>query len=226
MQKLTTYFSALVQAEAGIHFQCSNKIGAVLVLKQPATRQDALPCKRLADYIRRYHTSWLEFANDRHQRGIEASDLILVSGHDVTSEWALAAFTEAQRGASIFFRGGYSALAGGGLSLAGTWDSVMSAQHRSGPPNMPSPRPSSILSTISAWKGGDVPIPVKQDQCVFMRGYKIRPRRLFAPKVLEAAAEPKDAEPDNDQPPPSPLSEGSEAEYEVESLAEAEIVSL
>lgn len=125
---------------------------------------------------------------------VELSDLLLVTGCDKTAGWAVAAFTEHQRGASISFEGGYTPVAGGGFSLSGSWSSTSFVQHREGPPS--SADQWAILPTSSNLiASSEASPPVCYDQCVFVRGLRCKARPLRAPKVIEAAAEPRDDPP-------------------------------
>jgi hypothetical protein len=158
-------------------------------LRSPATRSDALPRQRFAEYAARHHSRWLAFANGRHARGVVAEDLLLITGCDRTSAWSVAAFTEARRGGSIFFRGGYASVAGAGLALKGTWDAFTSAEHRSGPSGSGN-RNNEITQGTTANMNLE-PAQSPRDQCVFVRGYKVRFRRLLGPKVIRAGAGPR-----------------------------------
>lgn len=61
-------------------------------------------------------------------------------------------------------------IASGELTISGSWEYSPSVQYRTGP---------TCDSTV------------KYDQTVFIRGYRIRERPILAPKVIQAAAEPR-----------------------------------
>ncbi|KAF8575467.1 hypothetical protein K439DRAFT_1369932, partial [Ramaria rubella] len=87
-------YVATTQIGGSVSFQCSRQSGAVLIPGDDADRQDALRKLSFFNYIRQYHGSWLVFANESRERGIDLNDLVLVTGCDRTSAWAVAAFSD------------------------------------------------------------------------------------------------------------------------------------
>ena len=77
---------------ASASFRCRrNKSGAFLSLPFNANSVDAIRTKAFETYIRKHCDSWLDFAviNDLDVR---MEEIILVTGCDLTSSWAMAAF--------------------------------------------------------------------------------------------------------------------------------------
>ncbi|KAH9003449.1 hypothetical protein EDB86DRAFT_2362285 [Lactarius hatsudake] len=72
-------------------FRCRRNKGAFLSLPFNADSVDAIRTKAFETYIRKHCNSWLEFAiiNDLDVR---LEDIILVTGCDLTSSWAMATF--------------------------------------------------------------------------------------------------------------------------------------
>ncbi|KAF8269501.1 hypothetical protein EI94DRAFT_1725182 [Lactarius quietus] len=72
-------------------FRCRRSKGAFLSLPFNGDTVDAIRTKAFETYIRRHCDTWLEFAviNDLDVR---LEDIILVTGCDLTSSWAMAAF--------------------------------------------------------------------------------------------------------------------------------------
>ncbi|KAH9008785.1 hypothetical protein EDB85DRAFT_1542726 [Lactarius pseudohatsudake] len=72
-------------------FRCRRNKGAFLSLPFNANRADTIRTKAFETYIRKHYDSWLRFAivNDLDVR---LEDIILVTGCDLTSSWAMAAF--------------------------------------------------------------------------------------------------------------------------------------
>ena len=73
-------------------FRCRRRCeGAFLSLPFDGVKKDVILTRRFEAYIRQHCDSWLEFAitNDHDVR---LEDLILVTGCDLTSSWAMAAF--------------------------------------------------------------------------------------------------------------------------------------
>ncbi|KAH9041179.1 hypothetical protein EDB84DRAFT_963989 [Lactarius hengduanensis] len=75
---------------ASASFRCRRNKGAFLSLPFNADSVDAIRTKAFETYIRKHCDSWLEFAviNDLDVR---LEDIILVTGCDLTSSWAMAA---------------------------------------------------------------------------------------------------------------------------------------
>ncbi|KAH9962830.1 hypothetical protein BC827DRAFT_1129790 [Russula dissimulans] len=73
-------------------FRCRRGKGAFLSLPFNAHREDVIRTKVFETYIRRYCDSWLELAT-LGGYDVKLEDIIFVTGCDMTSSWALAAFT-------------------------------------------------------------------------------------------------------------------------------------
>ena len=52
------------------------------------------------------YRSWVHFARDRLGRDITVKDVVLVTGRDLTNQWATATFVERHRDAGISFQVG------------------------------------------------------------------------------------------------------------------------
>ena len=73
-------------------FKCSkNSKGAFLSLPFNGMRKDAILTKAFEAYIREHCDSWLKFAITNYH-DVRFEDIILVTGCDLTSSWAMAAF--------------------------------------------------------------------------------------------------------------------------------------
>ena len=91
------YYHAMVNFSgpdegAGASFKCKGRNkGAFLSLPFNCHREDAIRTKAFETYVRKHCDSWLEFAaiNDLDAR---LEDIILVTGRDLTSSWAMATF--------------------------------------------------------------------------------------------------------------------------------------
>ncbi|EIN11258.1 hypothetical protein PUNSTDRAFT_131428 [Punctularia strigosozonata HHB-11173 SS5] len=163
--------ASLIPFGAGFRFECCNDLGAVLVLKQKAMRQNLRDSRVVRQYIRDNVDSWYEFANDLGFR-VSEGDIFMVRGCDKTSEWAVAAFAERSADAGISFNGGYVVDAGVRVAVTGSWGWFCSAEHRSGPETAKD--------------------PAEFDQTVFIRVWKFRRFPFRIPTRISAAAEPRD----------------------------------
>jgi hypothetical protein len=151
----------------GFTFECTKEQGAALILREDAHRTDALQKTTFIRYVLENHSKWLEFANDVHERGITADQLVMVTGCDKTSEWASAVFSAASKQVGVEFHVG--SIAQGGVSVWGSWNHCQSVEAHSGPSN-----PSRVRQTISsdAQQVTNEPETNYHNQCVFLRGYK------------------------------------------------------
>ena len=66
--------------------------GAFLSLPFDCDREDAIRKKAFETYIRKHCDSWLEFASNQNLDVRRLEDIILVTGRDLTSSWAMATF--------------------------------------------------------------------------------------------------------------------------------------
>ncbi len=145
------------------------------MLKHDARREAFHPSKDLTQYILRHHDAWFRFAQETFRLDIQQHDIIFVSGSVKTAEWALAAATHHARDCEIVFGGEFGPSAKAAFSFRATQDQSLSIEHRCGP----KPCPDEPLTQE---------MPPKYDQCVFLHYYKLKRRRLLAPKVIRAAA--------------------------------------
>jgi hypothetical protein len=165
----------------------------LLILGDPAYREDAVERKQYCKYITENHRSWLEFAS---QLGydLSLSDLILVYGCDKTSQWACAAWSEQTQSVSLSFVAGVPGIAGGGARLWGEWISQQSLDQNIGPqPLVPTvegqgnsflQRNAQLSDTPSINQAASIttalPIPTRlSNQCVFVRGYQMGDRTTW-----------------------------------------------
>ncbi|KAI0084197.1 hypothetical protein BDY19DRAFT_973545 [Irpex rosettiformis] len=118
------------------NFHCTSDRGALLLLKDYATKTSISSNPHFPEYMRRHHESWYRFATDPEKLGIECmpEDIILVRGTTKTSAWTVAAFlfkidrvhglaVEAQLGPAASF----------GLTLSSEHGIYPTCEQRSGP---------------------------------------------------------------------------------------------
>lgn len=187
----------MVPAGVGFNFRCASRRGAVLVLKQWATREDLSNTRRFRDYIRQHVDSWYEFAERHDFTFPNRRSIFMVRGCDKTSEWALAALEgrATTQGAEVFFSGGYIATAGVRVSLQGSWGHCVSGQHRSGP-RLDAVTPLQNIAASS--QPADVPETSRRfNQPIFLRTWMIGRRPLGLPCSIKAAAGPQDFDYEN-----------------------------
>ncbi|KAH8103697.1 hypothetical protein DFH11DRAFT_1734619 [Phellopilus nigrolimitatus] len=108
---------------AKVKLVCESRQGAALITKNFIKCEDAVRMKAMEDYIRKNCNSWHEFAISEG-RDIQPRDLILVTGCDLTADWAIATFSEQFSGVEVSFEVG-GPVASAGVSLWGKWSSTV-----------------------------------------------------------------------------------------------------
>lgn len=141
--------------------------------------------------------SWYEFGRNQgfDDEVAPENSIVLVRGCDKSDSWALAAFAQRARNASIFFNGGIYTGAGG-MELRGTWrqHTISSAEHRDGSVtelNEGRERRADIAGS-GIWKAlGIKPLSACVD-CLFVRVFRCRRRwgPLSIPLKIKAQAGP------------------------------------
>ena len=170
-----------------MQFRCSDKTGALLVLRRPAERKAMLNTLLIRQYMREHIASWSQFANNRLGLGLEADKIIFVSGFVKASEWALAAFQSSREGCELTLDGSPLAQAD-----SAQWHASMNGPNTAVYVRV-GPRERINSDTYDA----------PRDQCVFINYFKMKRRSEFAPvEYMRAAAGPRDL-------PPSPKDRGS-----------------
>jgi hypothetical protein len=115
------------------------------------------------------YRNWADFAETTCQLE-KGTRLVLVTGCDLTRQWATATYFRNNR--EIALGGGVASVASAHFSLSAGWRINQAINTRQGPP-----------------EDQEVGEPtVGDNQCVFLRGFYVKERFLFGPKVLKAGA--------------------------------------
>lgn len=132
----------------------------VLILPEGADRYDVLRLDDFRDYAKRNARTWYKHVNGPgFRRGASEDSLYLVTGCKKTTSWAAASFRHHSENRGVAVEVNAAMLASGGVSAGYSWMISCPATTRSGPMN-----PAGFVPT------GAVP---PQNQCVFIRGFKI-----------------------------------------------------
>ncbi|KZP33720.1 hypothetical protein FIBSPDRAFT_673129, partial [Athelia psychrophila] len=115
-----------------------------------ASSVDYRGLKELRSYAMRNAESWYEFVNDDLGLGAPIGSLCLVTGCDKSTTWRIASVSRGSLSNTI-------ASVQAGVSYSFSWETDCPAFVRAGPD-----------------LGGDDPLP--QNQCLFVRGLKIKVR--------------------------------------------------
>jgi len=164
-------------------FALADKRGAVLIAKHPTYREDIERERTFESYIKRHYTSWVDFARE-HGHG-ENIRPVLVTGVDLTREFATVAYTDNHTRIECEFSAAVPSVASASLSVWGSWHTQGLVHTNCGP--HPFHTQGSRSSNDSPTLGSV--IPDEYDQCVFVRYYTIR-RRVFIPTIIKAGAGP------------------------------------
>lgn len=157
-------------------YSCTKKQGAVLSLPVRARSEDALTPDYFYHWIIWKIDSWFAFTQQLDLQ-LKMEDIVLVTGFDRAKSWANIVFNNVQPDSQ-------SSL---GVTVAGSFCSDINWQ-------APSPCPGAVLSHRPNGEN------LEDDQCIFIRGYRVK--RVFFGLIprLRGAAEPK-PDPCNDPEP-------------------------
>ena len=168
-----------------IAFELTSNQGAALITNHPTRREDVEREREFEIYIKKHYDSWVEFA--REQMHGEDIKPVLVTGVDLTKQFAAIAYSDSQTHMLCEFSVKAPTVGSASLSAWGTWRTPSFVHKNCGPTEgsiQGNPNQESEGSTISGST-----IPEGRNQCVFIRYYTIR-KILFVPRVLKAGAGP------------------------------------
>ena len=173
-------------------YELTENRGAALVTKHKTYRMDALVESAFERYTKRHYESWVAFARDKDY-GDDVQP-VLVSGFDMTKDFAMVAYSDGHSSSRANFTISVPSLSSTSDSIWGTWRTTCSPHTNCGPHernHLPHERAVEFSSPQSV---GARTIPNGFDQCVFIRYYTMRPRKRFGlfPKVIRAGAGPHD----------------------------------
>ena len=154
--------------------------GAALILPYQAIREDTLYVKPFQTHMLTYHREWYKFAVNDCQRQIKLCDLILVTGCDLTFQWATATYSGTHQEMSAALGAQVAPLAKAEFSISEGWRAAEGMNIRRGPPQ-------ALLNQPNDEGTGNERETLDNNQCVFIRGLSIK-KRLWGPKVIEAGA--------------------------------------
>jgi len=177
----------VVEPGAEVAFELIRKQGAALITKHPTRGEFAERSERFVEYVEQHYDSWVEFV----RKGGFPKDAkpILVTGVDLTREFAMIAYSDNQTRVKCKFSAALPGLASTSTSLWGSWHTTGLVWEKCGP----HPMLENLVSAESSALGPEV-----QDgytQCIFIKYCTFRKRdailkRLGIPIVLKAGAGP------------------------------------
>ncbi|KAF7797953.1 hypothetical protein EIP86_009160 [Pleurotus ostreatoroseus] len=154
--------------------------GAILQLKDHARGACVVQNKFFPNYMKEHHRNWATFAEQQLGLTHQPEDLVLVRGWVKTSEWAVAAFKSKGRASGATISASFTpALSAGFEFKVSERQSMMAASNRG---------PKGVRSSPTTPNSSDANLSTApQDQCIFLRYYKIRYRRFLSTKIVAAA---------------------------------------
>ncbi|KAA1471739.1 hypothetical protein DENSPDRAFT_133062 [Dentipellis sp. KUC8613] len=198
--KLDAPFVVPAGGKLSLQFACSRRKGAVLVLPEKAVREDTKRRGAYKEYLREHCERW-HALTEQLKLDLRMEDLVLVTGCDRTTTWAVAAFTNTEFDSQIQLSVELAGVEAASFASSLSWSHDENAQRHWGP----DPESSVSMNELSGavTNGEDVstssspgkrlkPINTKYNQCVFVRGFRVKRRGRFLPLTLKAAAEPVD----------------------------------
>ena len=177
---------------ANFSFELTGNRGSALATKYPTYKEDSLLRFAFERYTKRHYDSWVTFA--RHKDYGEDVQPVLVSGVDLTRDFAMAAYSYEDTSLEADLTAAAPMLISASASLWGTWRTRYTPHTNYGPQECtpPSVEQAMDISSLQLTQGGTTPRAF--NQCVFVRYYTMRsrgPLGLF-PKVIRAGAGPHD----------------------------------
>ena len=161
-------------ASASYTFSCNSSRGAVAVLGASGHQRWYLRNRSFRQYTATHHAAWCAFAAAR-DHDVAPDALVLVSGWLKTSEWALATFANYGRAQDVALKACAGSYASATFEVSAGTEVQMSVEQRSG-----SSKDSSTATGASFdAAGGTLP----RNQCLFIRYYKMKARKLGRPQV-------------------------------------------
>ncbi|EMD36836.1 hypothetical protein CERSUDRAFT_123877 [Gelatoporia subvermispora B] len=161
---------------AGSQFelQCSTEQGAFLFLHSDAERSEVMPTRLMEQYMASNYKHWVHLAQERYKRKLDVDDIYFVRGFVKATGWTVGHFSKA-------------------TSVTWSRQGLRTPEIRQGPRRGLSydGTPELLIDGTEARPSSSAYQP-SRNQCIFLHYYKIKERVLRAPKIIRAAAEPRD----------------------------------
>jgi hypothetical protein len=172
---------SVLHGESSLSF--TNEKGAALILPYEASREDTLYDELFKKHMLKYYRQWYTFALTECHRNIKLYDLILVTGCDMTRQWATATYFRHNREMSAALGAQVAPVAEAKFSLSAGWRTTQAVNTRRGPPQ------ALHQQTRLDYEGtqNDSELESVNNQCIFLRGFYVKDR-LWGPQVMKAGA--------------------------------------
>ncbi|KAI9440174.1 hypothetical protein BJY52DRAFT_1129192 [Lactarius psammicola] len=183
--------AATTMGSAEVSFSCTRKRGAVLSFPVVARREDTVSRDHFRKWIIRHIDTWLAFTQ-MHGLGIEMEDILLVTGCHRTRSWTNIAFNEVQAGAQLSLKVDVADALGANVHWGISNVRIQGTVHNQGP-----------SGEVCGAQIANLP----ENQCIFVRGFRVKRTLKIFPRVRGAA-----------DPTPEPSKNDDEPETEVVSI--------
>ena len=170
-------------------FELDGESGAALVTRYPTYREDHQRRDRFKKYVKQHYGSWLAFARQKEYGDVRP---VLVSGFDMTKDFAMAAYSNVGTSLKSDLKIGVPMVASGSAAFWGKWYTRHSPHTNYGPQECIPPE--RVIAPSLRLEGTPECLN-EYNQCVFIRYYTMRMRLKFFPQVIQAAAGPHDLGP-------------------------------
>jgi hypothetical protein len=186
-----------------LSFNAQSEAGAGLMTRHQTFSEYMELHRVFKRHFLKHRRSWISFAQDQGH-DVELEDLILVTGLDMTKDFAMISFANNSESFDIDFQVATSPYFAGSVGAWGSWRVERSVHVNWGPQDTAPPgtlraNAASALRTCASEDGSlDAIASDGYRQCVFVRGYRVRRRFGVWPQVQNAAAEPQDPAFDRD----------------------------
>lgn len=191
---------------SSIEFRFAEAQGAALVTKYPTYRENVQGIGKFEKFAKENYASWVEFAHDAGHGDVSP---VLVTGVDRTKDFAMMCYSDYIGGINpCVFK--TLAIASASAWAWGIWESSRPIYENHGP-QLCRPPATRITDLTPSDNGRAEPTPDEYNQCVFIRYFSGRDRRLRVPKFMKAGAGPHnlDAGSHNDEGSPLQARSGS-----------------
>lgn len=172
---------SVLNGESSLSF--TNEKGAALILPYEACREDTLYDELFKKHMLKHYRQWYDFALTECHRNIKLCDLILVTGCDMTRQWATATYFHHNREMSAALGAQVVPVAEARFSLSAGWRTTQAVNTRRGPPQVLHQQTRLGYEETQ----NDSSETLVNNQCIFLRGLYVK-ERLWGPRVMKAAA--------------------------------------
>ena len=175
-----------VEPGAGITFELTKDRGAVLITNHPTYREDIQRRLAFQNYTKKHYQSWVDFSREKDY----GDDIrpILVTGVDLTREFAAAAYSDNKTSMSCTFSAAATGVVSASASVWGSWHTERSVHTNCGP---------QFVHSIQGNRGSSEGFPLESEippddynRCVFIGYYTVRNILNVIPRVIKGGAGP------------------------------------